>query len=198
MRVGGEGRTGLNRPDDMYYLSLTRMRTEGTLTFDGKKEKVTGDGWIDRQWGSSWVVGDNGWDWMGLQLDDGSDLIVYRIKDNKTGRILRAEATLLRADGTQVVDRGATVSGTGSWTDPQTHIAFPQTWTVLLPATRQRFTVIPAFTDQVIPVLGIGDAIWEGVVTVTGNATDGTPLGGRGYMELVGYRAPAAKPVANP
>jgi hypothetical protein len=50
-------------------------------------------------------------------------------------------------------------------------------------------TMTPAFPDQTIPVIGIRDAIWEGVVNVTGTAT------GRGYMELVGYQAPRpAKP----
>jgi hypothetical protein len=52
MRVGGEGKTGLSRPDDMYYLSLTRMDARGTLTRrGGKSEAVTGTGWLDRQWG---------------------------------------------------------------------------------------------------------------------------------------------------
>jgi hypothetical protein len=50
----------------------------------------------------------------------------------------------------------------------------------------------PAFADQTIPVIGIGEAIWEGVVNVTGTGANGTRASGRGYMELVGYR-PAPK-----
>jgi hypothetical protein len=86
MRVGGAGKTGLDRPDDMFYVSLTRMTASGTLARNGNApETVTGEGWLDRQWGTSWVVQDTGWDWFGVQLNDGSDLIVYQIRDNKTG-----------------------------------------------------------------------------------------------------------------
>ena len=196
MLVGGTGKTGLGRPDDMFYVSLTRMRSEGTLTRGGKTEKVTGQGWLDRQWGTSWVVQDNGWDWFGLQLSDGSDLIVYRLRDNKTRKILRAEATLLGQDGRQTVDRSATFKSSGAWTDPVSKIAYPQTWTVTLPKTGHALTITPAFPAQTIPVLGIGDAIWEGVVNVAGTVKDGTSITGRGYMELVGYRAAKAAPAA--
>lgn len=194
MLVGGAGKTGLDRPDDMYYLSLTRMRAEGTLTRKGRTETVAGEGWLDRQWGTSWVVRDNGWDWFGLQLSDGSDLIAYRVRDNATGKILRAEATLLDRDGRQTVDTAPTFTATGArWTDPQTKIAYPQAWTIVLPQLGRRLTVTPAFPSQTIPVLGIGDAIWEGVVTASGTTNAGASLAGHGYMELVGYRSAPGK-----
>lgn len=191
MLVGGAGKTGLGRPDDMFYVSLTRMAVEGTLTVKGKTEKVTGVGWLDRQWGTSWVVSDNGWDWFGVQLDDGSDLIVYRIKDNATGKVLRAEATLLKADGTQVVDDRVTFTPRGQWADPATKITYPASFDVSLETLGHALTMTPAFPAQTIPVIGIGDAIWEGAVEVSGRKKDGAAVTGKGYMELVGYRAPA-------
>lgn len=193
MLVGGVGKTGLTRPDDMFYVSLTRMAASGSLTRrGGKTEAVAGDGWLDRQWGTSWVVQDTGWDWLGLQLSDGSDLIVYRVKDNATGAIRRAEATLLKPDGTQVVDRAPTFTPSGAFTDPASGVTYPQTFRIALPALGLSLTTTPAFPDQTIPVVGIGDAIWEGVVNVSGKTAAGAPVGGRGYMELVGYRAKAA------
>ena len=189
MRVGGEGKTGLNRPDDMFYVSLTRMQAEGELTRGGMKETVAGDGWLDRQWGTSWVVQDTGWDWFGLQLSDGSDLIVYRVRDNASGKIRRAEATLLRPDGTQIVDSAPTFTTRGAYTDPASRITYPQTFLLTLPSTGHTLTITPAFPDQTIPVLGIGTAIWEGAVMGRGTTRDGADLTGRGYMELVGYRA---------
>ncbi len=194
MLVGGEGKTGLNRPDDMFYASLTRMASSGTLTVKGKTEKVTGTGWLDRQWGGSWVVGDNGWDWFGVQLSDGADLIVYRVKDNKTGKILRAEATLVKADGTQTVDKAPTFATGGElWRDPVSKISYPRIFRVAMPGAGYNLTFTPAFDAQTIPVIGIGDAIWEGVVNVTGTGPDGKAVTGRGYRELVGYRV---KPLA--
>lgn len=191
MLVGGQGKTGLGSPDDMFYVSLTRMETAGVLRIgNGPLEKVTGVGWLDRQWGRSWVVGDNGWDWFGVQLSDGSDLIVYQVKDNTSGKVLRAEATLLRADGTQVVDKAPvfTPDIRALWTDPATGITYLQTWRITLPTLNYALTVSPAFPNQTIPVLGIGEAIWEGVVEVGGVAPGAKPVQGRGYMELVGYK----------
>ncbi len=194
MRVGGEGKTGLGSPDDMFYVSLTRPAVRGTLTVGSKTEIVTGNGWIDRQWGRSWAVGDNGWDWFGVQLDNGEDLIVYRVKDNSTGKVLRAEATLLRPDGTQTVDKSVTFTPSGGWLDPKSGITFPQVFAVTMENIGYALTFTPTFDAQAIPTLGIGTAFWEGVVDVTGTAKDGSAITGRGYRELVGYKPkPAPK-----
>jgi predicted secreted hydrolase len=196
MLVGGTGKTGLARPDDMFYVSLTRMAAEGTLRGKGgKPEAVSGTGWLDRQWGTSWVVQDTGWDWFGLQLSDGSDLIVYRVRDNATGAIRRAEATLLRPDGTQVVDSAPVFAPSGAWTDRASGIVYPATFRLTLPALGLSLTTTPVFPNQTIPVVGIGDAIWEGAVNVTGRTRAGAAVTGRGYSELVGYRAPRRQPV---
>lgn len=194
MLVGGEGKTGLARPDDMFYISLTRMDASGDLTMNGKTERVTGIGWVDRQWGTSWVVQNNGWDWFGLHLDDGSDLIVYRVVDNDTKKILRAEATLLRPDGTQIVDKIVTITpqSGATYVDKRSGIAYPSRFDIRIKTLGIAITVTPEFPDQTIPVLGIGDAIWEGVVRVNGTNAGGTTISGRGYMELVGYTKPVA------
>ncbi len=189
MLVGGAGMTGLNRPDDMFYVSLTRADASGTLTVDGKTESVAGTGWIDRQWGRSWIVGNNGWDWFGAHLDNGADLIVYRVKDNDTGKVLRAEATLLNADGTQTVDKAVTFAATGEWLDPASGIAFPESFAVTLANIGYTLRFEPVFDAQAIPTIGIGAAFWEGVVSVTGTDKTGAPVTGRGYRELVGYKA---------
>ena len=190
MLVGGKGMTGLARPDDMFYVSLTRAQATGELLIGGKREKVAGTGWIDRQWGSSWVVMDNGWDWFGVQLTNGEDLIVYRVKDTKSGKVLRAEATLLRADGSQVVDKDVSFVPAGEWLDRQSGIAFPRSFTVAMRNIGYVLKFTPAFDEQAIPTLGT--AFWEGVVNVTGTACNGAPLEGRGYRELVGYQPKSA------
>lgn len=193
MRVGGEGMTGIKQPQDMFYLSLTHMQAEGTLRIGAKSEAVQGAGWLDRQWGTSWVVQNNGWDWFGLALDDGSELIVYRVRDNKTKAILQASATLLRADGTQVVEPAPRFVSSKPHKDPVTKITYPHHFEITLPTLGLSLRTQALFDHQVIPVLGIGEGIWEGVVTVDGRNAQGKPLRGRGFMELVGY-APNAAP----
>ena len=197
MRVGGIGRTGLKRPDDMAYLSLTHMNASGTLTQNGVVDTVKGIGWVDRQWGTSWVpqAGGTGWDWWGVHLSDDSDLIMYRVRNTATGKVLRAEATLLKKDGTQIVDKTPTfsvVKGSDAyWTDKETGITFPMHWKINLPKLGLTLQSTPAFNNQTIPVIGIGDAIWEGVVNVSGTSKETADLTGQGYMELVGYKSAA-------
>ncbi len=192
MLVGGAGMTGIKQPQDMFYLSLTQMQATGTLRFQGKQEPVTGVGWLDRQWGTSWGFSNNGWDWFGLVLEDGSTLIAYRLRDTKTGATLQASATLLRADGTQSVDTAAQFVASAPYKDPQTKIIYPHHFQIALPALGLKLRTKALFDHQVIPVLGIGEGIWEGVVQVEGEDAQGKAVRGRGFMELVGY-APVRK-----
>ena len=78
MAVGGKGETGLRRANDMYYFSLTRCTVAGTLDTGAGPEPITGgQGWFDHQWGNSWVASNNGWDWWGVQLDNGTDILFF-------------------------------------------------------------------------------------------------------------------------
>jgi predicted secreted hydrolase len=190
MLPGGKGYTGIKHPEDFYYLSLTRMKATGTLTSnDGVVEKFTGDGWLDRQWGSPDFITSYGWDWMGLQLDNGDDLILDRIRELGTGKIVKYRATLMTKEGKQIVEPNMELKPVGDfWRDPESHISFPSRFEVVLPEIGYKLTVSAMFPDQAIPVIGVGDAIWEGAVKVEGTTKEGGLVTGRGFMELVGYR----------
>lgn len=200
MRVGGEGKTGIDRPDDMYYLSLTHADATGTLTRGGKTERVTGLGWLDRQWGQTWGVRRSvGWDWFGLHLTDGTDLLLYRLRDTATGKTLRTLATVEAPDGTQTTEVPQITPIEGEiYRDPATKIRYPAAFTLALPQSALTLTVRPAFPDQTIPVLTGGDAIWEGVVHVTGKRRDLDPVTGDGYLELVGYTSGQGTAASSP
>src|SRR5690606_4757245 len=69
-----------------YYYSMPRMAARGQLTRGGQALEVQGNVWLDREWGSGSLSGDQqGWDWFALQLDDGSALMFYalRMRDSK-------------------------------------------------------------------------------------------------------------------
>ncbi len=195
MLVGGAGKTGVANPDDMYYLTLSRMETTGTLKRgSGAPEKITGSGWLDRQWGQSWGINPNvGWDWFGLHLADGSDVLVYRLRNTRSGNTIQASATLVDKDGKQTVDNAVTVSpatGSRSVTDPLSKVVYPTDFTVQIPSLGKTFSVKADIQDQTIPVLTPGGAsIWEGVVSVFASDASGESARlGYGYMELVGYK----------
>jgi predicted secreted hydrolase len=64
-----------------YYYSLPRLAAAGTLRLGAESLAVSGSAWMDREWStSSLAAGEVGWDWFALQLDDGWELMLYRLR----------------------------------------------------------------------------------------------------------------------
>ncbi len=193
MAVGGKGETGLHSPTDMYYFSLTRCAVGGTIDTGAGPERITGgQGWFDHQWGNSWVASNNGWDWWGVQMDDGTDILFFRQRDLKTGRVFFPLATFMDKDGKQSVAKKIvfTPDTKAVWKSPKSGVSYPLAWTVSFPEKSLRLHITAKVQDQEMPILGPGAGIWEGVCDVTSSA-GGSP--GIAYMELVGYGSPAVK-----
>ena len=208
MAVGGKGETGLKSPTDMYYFSLTRCAVGGTIDTGAGPEKITGGlGWFDHQWGNSWVTSGDGWDWWGVQLDDGTDILFFRQRDLKTGRVFFPLATFMDRDGNQSVTKNIvfTPYPKGYWKSPKSGVVYPLGWTVTFPEKSLQLYITAKVQNQEMPILGPGAGIWEGVCDVTsfiagfsstGRFADGSFMGGSNglaYMELVGYSSPAVR-----
>lgn len=204
MAVGGKGETGLRRANDMYYFSLTRCRVGGTINTGAGAETITGgDGWFDHQWGNSWVASNNGWDWWGVQLTDGTDILFFRQRDLKTGKIFFPLATFMDKNGHQTVTKNITFTPDKSsvWTSPRTHVSYPLAWTVAFPDHNLSLRITTRVKNQEMPILGPGSGIWEGTCDVAAmplrtpvpGVVSMPALLGTAYMELVGYGSPAVK-----
>ena len=131
---------------------------------------------------------EGGWDWFALQLDDGSEVMLYVIRA-PDGTPLIVDGSLVATDGTlTVLDRGdLTVTPTGWWTSPATGITYPSDWTVEVPAHRLQLDLTPSLPDQALdPRASTGVVYWEGEVLVAGTRDDRL-LTGLGYVELTGY-----------
>ena len=202
MKVGGKGETGLVKPTDMYYYSLTRCDVTGNVNGAAVK---TGQGWIDHQWGASWTTQKAGWDWWGAQLDDGTDILFFQQRNLTTGKTFFPLATFMDKDGVQTVTRNIVfrpVPG-ASWRSPRTKSKYPLAWDVSFPDQNLNLRITADVKAQEMPVLTPGGDIWEGSCSVIGLSSMGTrmnpgesgmPIHSRGYivkgtayMELVGY-----------
>ena len=166
------------------YYSITRIEADGRLVLDGNAADVTGSAWLDREWGSSQLgPGIAGWDWFALQLKDGRDLMLYRLR-TEGGEASRFSAgVLVEADGGyRVLGReDFAFEEIRRWEDRQ-GVDWPVAWRVLLPAEGMEFEVRPAFDAQRwYATVGY----WEGAVDVI-DPVDQRTLG-RGYLELSGY-----------
>lgn len=168
-----------------YYYSLPRMPVAGEITSAGRRVAVRGEAWLDREWGSS-ALGEGvlGWDWFGLRLDDGSDLMLYGLRSAEGGLTAQSAGTLRRPDGS-VIALGAedfVLAPLRRWRSPRTGVAWPVEWRLAVPAEGLELRVLPLLDDQEQDLVV---RYWEGAVRVLDH--DGSRAG-RGYMELVGYR----------
>jgi predicted secreted hydrolase len=169
------------------YYSRTRLAVAGQLD----ARPVTGQAWMDHQWGNFVVPTSLVWDWYSLQLDDQTELMLYVLR-GAAGEAISVYGTRVRADGTaEALGAGdVQVVATGRWTSPHTGGVYPSGWTLRLPDGRE-LVLQPRLQDQELyfPAAAAatvgGPAYWEGAVSVSGAAT------GQGYVELTGYAAGA-------
>lgn len=64
-----------------WYYSYTRLDASGTLTTPDGDFEVTGQAWMDHQWGDFDVVEFKGWDWWSLQFEDGWEIMLFQFTD---------------------------------------------------------------------------------------------------------------------
>jgi predicted secreted hydrolase len=186
-----QGDRGLSRKsaepgNASYYYSLTRMPAAGEVRIDGRALAVEGLAWMDREWGTSALAADQvGWDWFALQLDDGRELMVYRLRRRDGTVDPASQGSLVAADGSgrALAAADVAIEVTGHWTSPRGGTRYPAGWRVRVPAEGLDLRVTPWIPDQ---ELDLAIRYWEGAVQVAGTAA-GRPAGGAGYVELVGY-----------
>jgi predicted secreted hydrolase len=171
-----------------YYYSWTRLAVTGLFDRGNGPEPVTGEAWMDHQWGDFQTFQEGGWDWFAFQLEDATDVMLYLIR-NLDGEILLVDGSIIAPNGDLTVLREGdfTVAATGEWTSPHTGTTYPSGWEVAIPAEELALAVTPTMPDQELdtrPTTGV--IYWEGEALVSGTFR-GAPIAGLGYVELTGY-----------
>jgi predicted secreted hydrolase len=182
----GLSRKGPEPGNASYYYSLSRMSARGTVRAGGEPLPVSGLAWMDREWSTSALGPDLvGWDWLALQLDDGRDLMVYRLRRRDGTADARSSGTLIAVDGaTRPLAAGDVIlDALDHWTSPRSRVRYPSRWRLAIPGAALSLEITPRLADQ---ELIVGTRYWEGAVRVQGTAA-GRAIAGRGYVELVGY-----------
>lgn len=183
---GGYSRKGPQPRQASYYYSIPHLRVTGNVVRGGRATSVTGEAWLDREWSSDYLAPDaQGWDWTGLNFDDGGSLMAFRIR-RKDGGTLWAGGSIRRRDGQVTVLSPGDVAFrvVRRWRSPATGALYPveQELSVRLPDGVHRWPLKPLFAAQELDGRRGGLPVyWEGAVRTTG---------GRGYLELTGYASP--------
>jgi len=174
-----------------YYYSISRLQTEGILQIGAQRFAVSGFSWLDREWSSSALSADQaGWDWFALQLDDGSELMLYQLRQLDGSRDpVSAGTWISRSGDSDHLDAGEfRIEVTQFWDSPLGG-RYPSGWQVSVPGLDLQLDVQPVINDQELSTTVL---YWEGAVDVSGKR-NGETLGGRGYVELTGYAGNAGR-----
>ena len=184
-----QGQDGYSRKGPLpesasYYYSLPHLKVTGTLLRDKRSQPVTGIAWLDHEWSSQYLADAAvGWDWIGINLNDGGALMAFRMRD-KRGGAYWSSGSLRGADGRTEVfspDQVRFVPGR-MWKSARTGIDYPVSWQVS--AGVLQIAIEPLFDDQEHDTRATSGAVyWEGAV----RALAGGKTVGRGYLELTGY-----------
>jgi len=181
----GLSRKGRAPGNASYYYSIPRLATRGTLTLGGERFQVSGLSWLDREWSTSALAGDQaGWDWFALQLGDGRDLMFYRLRKKDGSADPFSGGTLTAADGSSRRLSAAEVQLTVAewWKSPASGTRYPSRWRLKVPGEGVDLEILPRLAGQ--ELLG-SFRYWEGAVSVRGMGNSG--LDGSGYLEMTGY-----------
>ncbi len=163
-----------------YYISFTRLKTDGTITLNGTRFEVTGTSWMDHEFFTHQLEPDQtGWDWFSIQLDNGSELMLYRIRRRDGSADPYSSGTYVEPNG-----RAHHLSRADFTLTPHATAGsrYPLAWTIevpSLPLTLEATT--PLRTQEFTGETPASPTYWEGAIRLSGTQT------GVGYLEMTGY-----------
>jgi predicted secreted hydrolase len=182
----GYSRKGTGPTAASLYYSFTRLATEGTVTIGSDTFTVSGESWMDKEFGSNQLADDQvGWDWFSLRLDDGRDVMLYLVRADEGDDYARG--TVVGPDGSvRYLDASDwALTATDTWRSDMTGATYPHRWRLGIPSLDLDVLIVPFVADQEnVTVLVPGLFYWEGAVHV--RTRNGSPVG-EGYVELTGY-----------
>jgi predicted secreted hydrolase len=179
-----------------HYISLTRLDTDGRIELNGKHFEVQGLAWMDHEFFTHQLEHDQvGWDWMSLQLDDKTELMLFHIRRSDGSIDPYSSGTFVDAHGTTTHLRAAdfTLQPAGdTWTSPVTHATYPIRWTISVPKLGMELEArTPLPSQELAGHTKLSPSYWEGAITLSGPISDSS-RSGVGYLEMTGYDRPFA------
>lgn len=181
----GFSQKGPNPSSASYYYSLPQLAVTGRVAIDGKDQAVHGVAWFDHEWSGA-IVDERaqGWDWVGLNLDDGGALMMFQMRGAEDSELWAAAKWRSTGanDGVSYKPEAVEWKAMRYWRSPRTGVRYPVEWQVTV--GDRVITLKPLMDDQENDASGsTGTIYWEGAV----RAFEGDKQIGRGYLELTGY-----------
>ncbi len=189
----GVSRKGGAEGQASHYVSFTRLGTRGVIEIAGTVHEVSGLSWMDHEFFTEGLAsGLVGWDWFSIQLDDGTELMLYGLRLEDGGHSGHSSGTFVSSAG-----RSRTLNSTDvqlvpgrRWRSPASNADYPVEWRVLVGSLDLHLDVVPQMDGQeIVSRTGYTPTYWEGAVEYSGFRA-GKPVQGKGYLEMTGYAEP--------
>jgi predicted secreted hydrolase len=177
-----------------HYISLTRLATNGSITLNGKMFEVSGLAWMDHEFFTHQLSPDQaGWDWLSVQLDDRTELMLFHIRRKDNSIDAFSSGTYVDAQGksTHLRKEDFVLRALGdNWKSPVSGAAYPIRWKIAVPKLGLELDAsTPLASQELTGNSALVPTYWEGAITFTGSR-DGQPVRGAGYLEMTGYDHP--------
>jgi geranylgeranyl pyrophosphate synthase/predicted secreted hydrolase len=193
VRHGADGLVKGKSGEDMFYYFSPRCDVQGSITVDASSERIaSGTAWYDHEFGQAGEFIDReeprgvAWDWIGAQLDNGWDLTIYCMVDEKSDQSLGRFAILVDPLGRPYRYSDFTFEGHSAWTSSKTFTTYPTGWHISIPAADLVVDAQAALPDQELITVISRPSFWEGRVNVQGTL-NGVPVNGKGFVERSGF-----------
>lgn len=180
----GFSRKGPRAEEWSCYYSQPHLDVSGSVTSRGRSHRVIGMAWLDHEWSNNYLAKEApGWDWTGINFDDGSALMAFRIRA-RDGTNYWASATYREPgkDPVTLPPLAVHFEPLRNWRSPHTGASYPVA--MRLRVGERELELQPLMDDQELDSrASVGAVYWEGAVEVKERGR----VVGRGYLELTGY-----------
>jgi predicted secreted hydrolase len=182
-----------------HYISLTRLDTRGTITLNAKNFSVSGLAWMDHEFFTHQLTPEQaGWDWMSLQLEDRSELMLFHIR-RKDGSIDPFSAgTFVDSQGNSSHLRNSdfVLQPSGeTWESKTSGAKYPIQWKISIARLGIELeSKTPLPSQELTGDSRLAPTYWEGAIAVRGKRS-GAPVSGAGYLEMTGYANRSGPPM---
>jgi predicted secreted hydrolase len=174
-----------------HYISLTRLNTSGLIELGGKNLEVTGTSWMDHEFFTHQLeANQTGWDWLSLQLEDNTELMLFHIRRRDGSVDPYSAGTFVDAQGrtTHLRARDFILTPFGkTWKSPVTDAVYPIEWRLAIPRLGLELEAkTPLESQELTGKTTLAPNYWEGAIVLTGKRNAQT-ASGVGYLEMTGY-----------
>jgi len=177
-----------------HYISFTRLITKGTIELGGKPYEVQGTSWMDHEFSTGSLASNEvGWDWLSIQLNDNTELMLYRLRHKDGSADPYSSGTYVDAAGRTTflnLHDFSMQPNDDIWTSPNSGAHYPVSWHLSVPSLALNLEIEnPLRSQELSGKTRLSPSYWEGAIDISGKRGTSS-VSGVGYLEMTGYDQP--------